>query len=646
MLSVPARRLLRNMNRSDSREALQTCPTCGNTLADEAPHVCNADGRRVNDGRTDPLIGSIISNRYLVAARSGEGATGVVYKVRHAKLNHFRALKVLNVAIDQSDDKVQRFYRETRAAGTLEHANIVQAYDTGLLPDGRPYIVMEWIEGLTLSDHIRSSGAFSVDRALPLFAQIADALSYAHRHKIVHRDIKPSNIIIATKSGGDAQAKVLDFGLAKFLFDESETAMASLTRSHVVGTPAYMSPEQCLGKPLDGRADVYSLGCMMYETLCGQKPCGEISHHEYLMWQISAKSAPPLRKIRPDGLVPPRLESIVSLAMAKDLRNRYATADELSQDVQQLIQSRTGSGLFQGGRVSRKLLHRELFSTGAMVRRLAFCAILLSILVAVKLWSVLNTRSIMAIEPRNAYISAISSSLMGEKGSIQDKLRLLCYTVQGTFQSEQEYDFLAAERSFKNALSISKQIHSPATANIMVRLGSVYYDSGHLDMARMVYQDTLSELATSAAPDPNLKTSCLYGIVALTWNSYSWNEFEAARAAKELWTHNRASLPGRWLEPIASRLASDALKRNQLESAAEYLRVAFTERQAWQYDSVQSLAYEDQLSQVLVSSGQYAEAKKVLDDYISRLLKTNATDDKLKMARALQHRVESGTQPK
>src|SRR5262249_44258978 len=154
-------------------------------------------------------------------------------------------------------------------------------------------------------------------RAIKLFRQIGSALAAAHAKGILHRDVKPNNIIICTDRVGADHAKVLDFGLAKFIFEELATGQLSLTQSQMVGTAAYMSPEQCLGRKLDARSDIYSFGCVMYETLSGQRPFGAANQYEYIMRQISPENAAPLRHVKRDANIPSRLQAVVALAMAK-----------------------------------------------------------------------------------------------------------------------------------------------------------------------------------------------------------------------------------------------------------------------------------------------------------------------------------------
>src|SRR5262249_28114870 len=161
------------------------------------------------------------------------------------------------------------FQKEAQAASRLDHQNLVKAHDFGLVDEGRPYFVMDLVEGRTLSQRIKEEGPISVAEALKIFIPVCFGLEYAHDHGVVHRDLKPSNIMLTMKSDGQYEPKVVDFGIAKFVQEQEGTTTALTKTGEIFGTPFYMSPEQCKATNVDNRSDIYSLGCVMFEALTG-----------------------------------------------------------------------------------------------------------------------------------------------------------------------------------------------------------------------------------------------------------------------------------------------------------------------------------------------------------------------------------------
>ncbi len=225
-----------------------------------------------DESKTDPLIGVVVE-KYVIERRIGAGGMGVVYFARHESLGTPAAIKTINVQSLQDPVAQERFLREAQALARVQDEGLVHIRSIGTLPDGRPYILMEFLDGPSLTAHLANSegGRLSVEQALRFTKQIATTLGTLHAHRIVHRDIKPANIMLVEDPvvPGRLRTKLLDFGIAKLL-----EANSDLTRNanQIPGTPAYMAPECCEGKPADGKADVYSLGCVLYQMLCGRTP--------------------------------------------------------------------------------------------------------------------------------------------------------------------------------------------------------------------------------------------------------------------------------------------------------------------------------------------------------------------------------------
>ena len=314
------------------------CPTCGRHYGAGAT-FCPRDGTPLRADATvavrlptDPLVGRVLDEKYRLDARLGEGGMGTVYRATHLLIDRPVAVKVLHQRFVEDEDAQARFKREARAAGRLQHVNAVAVTDFGRTPDGLVYLVMELLEGHDLRDVLTYEAPLEVGRALALMLQTAAAVEAAHEGGVIHRDLKPANIFIVLRRGAPETVKVLDFGIAKLAAESMEEAETNqLTQTGVmIGTPRYMSPEQCDGAKLSPASDVYSLGIILYEMLTGATPFAGTSP---LAVALQHSTKPPRRPRELVPAIPEEIERVVLHALEKDPADRPADAGEFRREL-------------------------------------------------------------------------------------------------------------------------------------------------------------------------------------------------------------------------------------------------------------------------------------------------------------------------
>ena len=276
-------------------------------------------------GAGNTWTGALLGGRYRVGSLIGVGGMGAVYEAEREDLAQMRvAIKILHPSVGARADLVMRFRREAETVAAIDHPNIVRILDFQT-PENEPaFLVMERLHGEHLGEALEKGGLFSAERAAFVGAQVLSALSAAHAANVVHRDLKPDNVFLITMSGLRDIVKLLDFGVAKLMnahVNEKLTQTGS-----VLGTPAYMAPEQARGANVDHRSDLYAVGCMMYEALTG-KPPFEAENYNALLFEIQRAVPTPIEVLRPD--IDPALAAVVSRAMAKNPSERFQTADAM-----------------------------------------------------------------------------------------------------------------------------------------------------------------------------------------------------------------------------------------------------------------------------------------------------------------------------
>lgn len=313
--------------------------------------AATSDPQSGNNGHTagnDPMIGYIIDRKYEVISVLGYGGMGVVYKVNHLVLGRYFAIKIIHPYLAADVQNRRRFQREAQAASRLTHPNLATVFDWDIMEDGRPYIVMYYIDGVKLTDLIRVRQTVSENSWISIFMQMCDAVAHAHANGVLHRDLKPSNVILSKTDDASHFVKIVDFGIAKILTQNPSEAKDLTKSGEVFGSPFYMSPEQCMGRTLDVRSDIYGLGVVMYECLTGSCPfVGESLYHT--MTQHVNATPPPFSQIDHTNLISKDLEAVVMRCLAKSPDNRYQSMTSVKRALTMALgaASTRPSGSFQ-----------------------------------------------------------------------------------------------------------------------------------------------------------------------------------------------------------------------------------------------------------------------------------------------------------
>ncbi|HXQ72591.1 MAG TPA: protein kinase [Pyrinomonadaceae bacterium] len=307
---------------------MKKCPKCGVEYPDTNT-LCPADGIAL-ETTGDSLVGTTLAGKYRIDERLNEGGMGTVYRATHVLMEKTVAIKVLRPSLAADEKIVARFSREARAASRISHPNALTVTDFGEDENGTVFLVMEYLSGRTLKKLIRDEGPLPLTRVVEIIRQVGDALNAAHAQGVVHRDLKSDNIMLIDTMAGD-HAKVLDFGIAKINEPEGKRDTELTAPNLVIGTPQYMSPEQCSqDSEIDARSDIYSLGVILYEMLVGHVPFTADSPTMVMMKHLQ-EPVPSVLEERSD--LPASIGRVIARAMAKLPANRYQTIAELIEDL-------------------------------------------------------------------------------------------------------------------------------------------------------------------------------------------------------------------------------------------------------------------------------------------------------------------------
>ncbi len=308
---------------------MKRCVICGKEFHDQM-RFCPFDGGALETIEQDAFIGQTLDGKYCIEAKIGEGGMGAVYRARHLLMDTQLAIKVLHPSLVSDTTSVARFQREAQAMARIRHSNAIAVTDFGVTEDQVNYIVMELFEGESLRKVLERDKKLPYATAIAIARQVCGALEAAHRSGVIHRDIKPENIFLSPQPDGSYFVKVIDFGIAKIVTDTSKGGPPLTRQGMIIGSPHYLSPEQCTGQELDARSDIYSLGIVLFEMLTGQVPFTAVTPVAVAL--LHANEPPPsLRNLNPE--IPKALDELVMSALAKSKTDRPASAREFAEEL-------------------------------------------------------------------------------------------------------------------------------------------------------------------------------------------------------------------------------------------------------------------------------------------------------------------------
>ena len=290
-------------------------------------------------GRHQP--GKVFNGRYIVQQVIGVGGMGTVYEARHTALDNRVAIKTLKTELLDETTVMARFEQEARSCAILNHPNLVNVIDCGITEDKEPYLVMEFLEGPHILEDVRAGEKLNLEKFFEVFMQTCSALEYAHSEGVVHRDLKPGNIIITIGPEGSRITKIVDFGIAKIEDLGGNIQMLTQT-GEVLGSPSYMSPEQCAGEPIDHRVDIYALGCVMYEAIAGEQAFAGHTILDILEKHMSEKPVEIDAKLV-EAKAPSELKGVIMKCLEKDPDDRYQSCAEIYDSLKSIKENMLGA---------------------------------------------------------------------------------------------------------------------------------------------------------------------------------------------------------------------------------------------------------------------------------------------------------------
>jgi len=316
--------------------ALKSCPECYSEYQDSLER-CPADNSPLKSGDRDPLVGTRLGDRYEIVSVIGRGGMGVVYKARQEQMDKLMAIKMLHSHMVSDSEAVKRFFREAKTVSQVKHHHIVTLYDFGMSSQGQPFLVMDFLQGVSLKDELKVNGPLSFERADRIFGQIVDGLAAAHSLDVVHRDLKPENIVLSTNAPAGDWVTLVDFGLSKLKEPKTQDQYQITKTGDVCGSPPYMSPEQCLAaSAVDPRSDTYSLAIVVYESLSGFLPYNAKSAIEMMDCHLYGTPIP-FSQCSPDFKVCTELTNVLNKALSKEPEQRQEDIQTFGKELHEAL---------------------------------------------------------------------------------------------------------------------------------------------------------------------------------------------------------------------------------------------------------------------------------------------------------------------
>lgn len=457
------------MAENETTEAIdrRACPQC---KREHAPGDAACPATAQSPARKAGAAPHLRLGNYEILSVVGRGGMSIVFKARHRIMRKVVAIKMLHSHLVMSEQNIKRFQQEARAAASISHPNVLTVHDFGVNEEGHPYLVMDYLEGRSLSDVVKSQGRMPVKEALDVFIQACDALYDAHQQGIIHRDLKPSNIMLVQSADGRTLVKIVDFGIAKIMPREGEESLGLTQTGEVFGSPLYMSPEQCMGQSLDHRSDIYSFGCVMYETLCGKPPFAGAHVLETLHKHMN-EPAPPLTVSGCPDFTRERLDGIVFKSLEKDPAKRFQSMLKLKQELEALCSpAEAGAKPAPANKISRLARQIRRYWGAHPKMRAALGVAILSIFTGIAASKLIAAMS--PTPPEQLY------------GWFEPAPRVV----------PKPYDFETAEREARQAISLLNRIVDPGAQqkiHALRKLAGLYTRHGMWPQAASVYEAEL-----------------------------------------------------------------------------------------------------------------------------------------------------------
>ena len=571
------------------------------------------------------MIGAIVGGKYELLSLLGAGGMSSVYKSKHLLINKLYALKLLHSRFVQDQNAILRFQQEANAASQLSHPNIITLFDFGIHEDTEPYQVIDYLEGCSVAEEIKRNGNIPLNRALHIARQACDALQHAHSKGVIHRDLKPSNIMLVSRDGDDHFVKIVDFGIAKVLPQEGQAVQQLTQTGEIFGSPLYMSPEQCMGRRMDGRSDIYSLGCVIYEMLTGKPPLAGETVFETIRKHIEEVPESVKRKISNPRMAE-QMDRIMTKVLAKEPEQRFQTMNELGDALQSVELGKTSGfleSLKTGWHTAQIKIQpkRRRFSLKMVSALLAVgiistaCILTAAFVLPVKIQSYDNawpkfmlpkqgadtasSNSVVADErqidrevllsARNLAIQSARRNAMNMTVEKQEgRLRALAHSEANEGQYGEALDDFDRLRNVWTQLA--KQHAVPELGNKTARLslyavmGDTYYAGNRFDDALLFYKKAVAEF-DDAAEEAARSLALRMGDILYRHGDYAGAEieFKASCHAHPEWNIpldviQPPNSPGIQDRAIMLTLAGDSLRRQgKLDQAEPVLAAAAVE---------------------------------------------------------------------